>query len=118
MRASGARRGGPDAGALTPSDCIERSISELGNLSIEFYDHVLIRLRAWQAPAPKLREEKAEPADVSPVALREHADEEALNRTSGLAQPHSNDQPNDHESPQPTAHHLEEQERKIVRREI
>lgn len=40
----------------------------------EFYEQVGQHLRAWQAPAPRLREERAEPSDVDTKAIQEQAD--------------------------------------------
>jgi hypothetical protein len=46
----------------------------------DFYDHVGQHLKAWQPPAPPLPQEKAQPSDVAPEALRQQADEIALAR--------------------------------------
>ncbi|SDR24203.1 hypothetical protein [Pseudovibrio sp. Tun.PSC04-5.I4] len=49
-------------------------ISELERIVPEFYEQVGQNLKAWQPPAPRLRENKTEADDVSPQALAEAAD--------------------------------------------
>jgi len=56
----------------------------------EFYERVGQHLRAWVAPAPKLREEKVEPATVGPDVLRQEAEQTALARSEPVASPSSN----------------------------
>jgi hypothetical protein len=46
----------------------------------DFYEQVGQNLKAWQPPAPPLPEDKAQPSDVAPEALRQQADETALAR--------------------------------------
>ena len=46
----------------------------------DFYEAVGQYLKAWQPPAPPLPQEKAQPSDVAPEALRQQADEIALAR--------------------------------------
>lgn len=46
----------------------------------EFYEQVGQYLRAWQPPAPRLREERSEPADVDTQALREDAEKAVFHR--------------------------------------
>lgn len=52
-------------------------ISDLEAMVSDFYKQVGVNLRAWQAKAPKL---KAEPDAVTPEALREEAEQDALGR--------------------------------------
>jgi hypothetical protein len=53
-------------------------ITELESAVSEFYREVGEHVRVWQAPAPRVREEKAEPQDVGTDALREEVEQEAL----------------------------------------
>jgi len=53
-------------------------LAELEAVVPEFYSQVAQHLKAWQPRAPKLREEKSEPADVTPEALRQEIELEAL----------------------------------------
>lgn len=46
-------------------------ISELEALSLTFYDEVLSRLRAWQAPAPRLKREEAQDTDVADAGFED-----------------------------------------------
>jgi hypothetical protein len=39
-----------------------------------FYETVGQHLRAWQAPAPKIAEERARPANVTPAAISENSE--------------------------------------------
>ncbi|HEX2256781.1 MAG TPA: hypothetical protein VHG92_08805 [Afifellaceae bacterium] len=55
-------------------------ISELERAVPDFYEQVGQHLKAWQAPAPKVRDEKQEPSEITTEALREEADEVALTR--------------------------------------
>lgn len=55
-------------------------IGELESAAPEFYEKVGENLKAWQARAPKLRDEKADPGDVGTEALREEMEIEALAR--------------------------------------
>lgn len=50
----------------------------------DFYEQVGQHLRAWQPPAPRLREERSEPSDVDTKALQEEADEEAFSRGASV----------------------------------
>lgn len=43
-----------------------------------FYSQVMQQVKAWQAKAPRLREDKSEPQDVSPAALLHDTELEAL----------------------------------------
>lgn len=49
-------------------------ISDLEAAVPEFYEKVGQHLKAWQAPAPRLREEKADPHSVAPDAIRDRAE--------------------------------------------
>lgn len=49
-------------------------IGDLEEAIPEFYDQVGQHLRAWQPSAPRLREEKADPATVAPDAMGEEAE--------------------------------------------
>lgn len=53
-------------------------IVELENAIPQFYLQAGQYLREWQAPAPKLREEKSEPSDVNTKALQEEAEREVV----------------------------------------
>jgi hypothetical protein len=55
-------------------------ITELEAAVPDFYEQVGQYLKAWQARAPKVREEKQEASEVSTEALREEADQVALAR--------------------------------------
>lgn len=55
-------------------------VSDLEAAVPEFYEQVGQHLRAWQPPAPKLRDERAQPADVDAAALQEQSEETALSR--------------------------------------
>ncbi len=55
-------------------------ISDLEKLVPDFYNQIGQHLRAWQAPAPKLSDEKASAEAVAPEALREEAEISALER--------------------------------------
>lgn len=57
-------------------------IAELADLIPQFYDQVGQHLKAWQAPAPRLSEERAEPSSVSTQAMRNAAEQEAISNTS------------------------------------
>ena len=59
-------------------------IVDLEATASEFYEQVGQYLRAWQAPAPRLREEKSEPASVDTKALREEAEAVALGVTEDV----------------------------------
>jgi hypothetical protein len=52
-------------------------ISDLEKLVPLFYSQAGQYLREWQAPAPRLREEKSEPSDVGVKALYEEAERES-----------------------------------------
>jgi hypothetical protein len=62
-------------------------ISELEQTVPEFYERVGQHLRPWVAPAPKLKEEKAEPSTVGPETLRQEAEQSALERHDSIAAP-------------------------------
>jgi len=49
-------------------------IDELERAVPAFYETVGQHLRAWQAPAPKIAEERMQPADVSPAAISENTE--------------------------------------------
>jgi len=49
-------------------------VTELEAIVPEFYERVGQHLKAWQPSAPRLNDEKAEPAAVTPEALREKAE--------------------------------------------
>jgi hypothetical protein len=49
-------------------------IDELEKAVPAFYETVGQHLRAWQAPAPKIAEERAQPANVSPAAIAENTE--------------------------------------------
>lgn len=70
-------------------------IGELEQTVAEFYERVGQHLRPWVAPAPRLKEEKAEPATVAPDVLRQEAEQSALQRhePSGGARPTIVDHP-------------------------
>lgn len=53
-------------------------IEELERAVPAFYETVGQHLRAWQAPAPRLPEERAQPADVSPAAISEETEASSL----------------------------------------
>lgn len=55
-------------------------IVELEQIVPEFYEQVGQHLKAWQAQAPKIKEERAEAVDVSPEALRDDAEEVVAER--------------------------------------
>ena len=55
-------------------------ITELADTVPQFYDQVGQHLRAWQPTAPRLLEEKAEPASVSTEALRDAAEQEVVSQ--------------------------------------
>lgn len=55
-------------------------INEMEGIVAEFYERVGQHLRAWIAPAPKLREERVEPATVGPEVMRRDAEQMALER--------------------------------------
>ena len=46
----------------------------------DFYERVGQNLKPWQPPAPPIPEEKTQPSDVAPEALRQQADKTALAR--------------------------------------
>jgi hypothetical protein len=52
-------------------------IVELEAAVPEFYEQVGQHLKAWQAPAPRLREDKADPNSVATEAIQENAEEAA-----------------------------------------
>ncbi|HYN46786.1 MAG TPA: hypothetical protein VES64_08855, partial [Allosphingosinicella sp.] len=49
-------------------------IDEMERAVPAFYETVGQHLRAWQAQAPKIAEERAQPADVSPAAISENTE--------------------------------------------
>jgi hypothetical protein len=49
-------------------------VDELQKAVPAFYETVGQHLRAWQAQAPKIAEERAQPADVSPAAISENSE--------------------------------------------
>jgi hypothetical protein len=53
-------------------------VGDLEQVLPDFYEQVAQHLKAWQAKAPKLPADKAEPADVSVEAMREDLEAEAL----------------------------------------
>lgn len=53
---------------------------EMEQTVAEFYERVGQHLRPWLAPAPKLKEDKVEPATVGPEVLRQEAEQSALER--------------------------------------
>lgn len=55
-------------------------ISDLENAVPEFYLQVGQHLRAWQPPAPRIRDDKSEPESVSAEAMSEKAEQVALDR--------------------------------------
>lgn len=55
-------------------------ISELEGAIPEFYIQVGQHLRAWQPPAPRIRDDKSEPESVSAEALNEEAEQVAYGR--------------------------------------
>ena len=55
-------------------------IMEIEQSVPEFYERIGQHLKTWQAPAPKIRDEKVEPVTVSPEILRQEAEETALAR--------------------------------------
>lgn len=46
----------------------------------DYYEHAGQHLRAWHAPAPRLREELSEPKDVDTKALQEQAEKEVFEK--------------------------------------
>lgn len=60
-------------------------IDELEKAVPAFYETVGQHLRAWQAPAPKITNERAQPEDVSPSAISETTEAESMQwaQTSG-----------------------------------
>jgi len=54
-------------------------IAELSEIAPQFYDQVGQHLRAWQPTAPKLSEDRAEPASVNTEAMRDAAEQEVTN---------------------------------------
>jgi len=48
----------------------------------DFYEQVGQHLKAWQPQAPKVKEDRAEEADISPEALRESAEEAVTERNA------------------------------------
>lgn len=50
-------------------------VADVQNAIPDFYEHVGQHLKAWQPSAPPLPQEKAQPSDVAPEALRQQADE-------------------------------------------
>lgn len=57
-------------------------IEELERALPLFYETVGQHLRAWQAPAPRMAEDRALPADVSPAAISEETEASSLERTA------------------------------------
>jgi hypothetical protein len=57
-------------------------ISELEAAVPDFYEQVGQHLKAWQPPAPRLREEKAEPGAVDTRAMRDEAEQFAETRNA------------------------------------
>lgn len=57
-------------------------IVELEQAIPEFYEQVGQHLKTWQPPAPRLKEDKADPANVSPEALKDDAEKSASSRNS------------------------------------
>lgn len=55
-------------------------VGELSAVIPVFYEQIGQYLRVWQAPAPKVREDRVEPDNVDTPALREEADAVALAR--------------------------------------
>lgn len=55
-------------------------ITELEQAVPEFYEQVGQHLKAWQAQAPRVREDRAEAVDVSTEAIREEAEEAVAER--------------------------------------
>jgi len=55
-------------------------IDELERAVPTFYETVGQHLRAWQAPAPKIAEERAQPADVTPAAIAENTEANSMQR--------------------------------------
>jgi hypothetical protein len=53
-------------------------IEELERAVPEFYDVVGQHLRAWQPPAPRITEERAQPQDVTPAAISETAEASSM----------------------------------------
>jgi hypothetical protein len=49
-------------------------IDELERAVPAFYETVGQHLRPWQPPAPKIAEERMQPADVSPAAISENTE--------------------------------------------
>jgi hypothetical protein len=62
-------------------------VSELATAVPAFYEQVGQHLRAWQAPAPKVREEKADPESVGIATLRKAAEESAMARQEKAEEP-------------------------------
>lgn len=60
-------------------------ISELEAAVPEFYEQIGQHLKAWQPPAPRIREDKAEPGSVDTGGLSEDAEQEAQERTSPIS---------------------------------
>lgn len=52
-------------------------VSELETALPEFYEQIGQHLKAWQPPAPRLREDKADPSAVATEAIRDEAEQEA-----------------------------------------
>jgi hypothetical protein len=50
-------------------------IRDLEQIVPDFYLNVVQHLKAWQPPAPKMREGRKEASDVTPEALSEDVDE-------------------------------------------
>lgn len=53
-------------------------IDDLERAVPAFYDKVGQRLKGWQPPPPKLKEERAEPEDVTPAAISQDAEAESM----------------------------------------
>jgi hypothetical protein len=53
-------------------------LDELERAVPAFYETVGQHLRAWQPPAPKIAEERAQPADVSPAAISENSEASSM----------------------------------------
>jgi len=66
------------AGRFTQS---KNFIVDLEKAIPDFYESVVQHLKAWQAPAPRMREDRTEAADVAPDALAEDAEDAAIRDT-------------------------------------
>lgn len=62
-------------------------IAELAATAPQFYDQVGQHLRAWQPTAPRMSEDKAEPASVNTEAMRDAAEQEVTNNTPNAERP-------------------------------